>query len=173
MGVLDVGKVRYERLWSMTFLTGYIFSQCGALSEFLVVDKKRLTRSPTSTALSLEQFAILAVSGFAAHRAVSTIPRQMHGCRVLVLQGHDGVGALICQELVAGKATVTAQIPDTPDALESAKRLKVSAIKIGGPLQVIESLEDRSFDLVIDTVGGRDIWQACRRLFTQDGQVRV
>ena len=97
----------------------------------------------------------------------------MHGCRVLVLQAHDGVGALVCQELVAGKATVTVQIPDTPGALESAKLLRVSAIKIGEPLQVIESLEDGTFDLVIDTVGGRDIWQACRRLFTQDGQVRI
>ena len=146
-------------------------SQCGALSEFLVVDRKRLTRSPTSSSLSLEQFAILAVSGFAAHRAVSTVPRQIHGCRVLVLQAHDGVGALVCQELVAGKAKVTAQIPDTPGTLEMAKLLKVSSIKIGEPLQVIESLEEGSFDLVVDTIGGRDIWQACRRLFTQDGQV--
>jgi hypothetical protein len=72
---------------------------------------------------------------------------------------------------VAGKATVTAQIPDTPGTLESAKLLRVSSIKIGEALQVIESLEDGSFDLVVDTIGGRDIWQACRRLFTQDGQV--
>ena len=146
-------------------------SQCGALSEFLVVDKKRLTRSPTSSSLSLEQFAILAVSGFAAHRAVSTVPRQIHGCRVLVLQAHDGVGALVCQELVAGKAMVTAQIPDTPGALESAKLLRVSSIKIGDSLQVIESLEEGSFDLIVDTIGGREVWQACRRLFSQDGQV--
>lgn len=153
-------------------LSNWAFSsQCGALSEFLVVDRKRLTRSPTSSSLSLEQFAILAVSGFAAHRAVSTVPKQVHGCRVLVLQAHDGVGALVCQELVAGKAKVTAQIPDTPGTLEMAKLLKVSSIKIGEPLQVIESLEEESFDLVVDTIGGRDIWQACRRLFTQDGQV--
>ena len=97
----------------------------------------------------------------------------MRGCRVLVLQAHDGVGALVCQELVAGKATVTAQIPDIPGVLENAKPLRVSAIKIGEPLQVIESLEEGTFDLVIDTVGGRDIWQACRRLFTQDGQVWI
>ena len=90
---------------------------------------------------------------------------------MLVLQAHDGVGALVCQELVAGKAKVTAQIPDTPGALESAKLLRVSSIKIGESLQVIESLEDGSFDLIVDTIGGREVWQACRRLFTQDGQV--
>ena len=90
-----------------------------------------------------------------------------------MLRAHDGVGALVCQELVAGKAMVTAQIPDTPGALESATLLGVNAIKIGEPLQVIESLEKGTFDLVIDTVGGRDIWQACRQLFTRDGQVRT
>lgn len=88
-----------------------------------------------------------------------------------MLQAHMGVGLLACQELVALGAEVTVQVPEDAEALKRVKTLGVKAVKVGSPLQVIGSLQEDSFDFIIDTVGGREIWQGCRRIFSAAGQV--
>lgn len=109
----------------------------------------------------------------AAHRAVSTIPGVLSKPRILVLQAHDGAGALASQELAASGALVTVQVAHE-DLLGKLNGLKLEAVKIGTPLEVLKMLEESDetrFDAIIDTVGGKEIWEACKRVFTSEGQV--
>jgi len=139
-----------------------------------LVDKRRVHLCPVPTpALTAEHLAVLAVSGVAAHRAVSTVPGVHSKARILVLQAHDGAGALASQELVASGALVTVQVANE-DLLGKLKGLKLEAVKIGTPLEVLKALEEGDeprFDAIIDTVGGKEIWEACKRVFTTEGQV--
>ncbi|KAG8819851.1 hypothetical protein FRC17_010320, partial [Serendipita sp. 399] len=148
-------------------------TKSGALSEFVIVDKRRVHRSPIPTSsLTAEHLAVLAVSGVAAHRATSTIPGPVKDSRILVLQAHDGAGALATQELVADGAKVTVQIPNA-DQVEKLRGLNLESIKVGTPLAVLESLageEGPPFNAVLDTVGGKDIWEACKRILGATGQ---
>ncbi|PVF96320.1 hypothetical protein CPB86DRAFT_709243 [Serendipita vermifera] len=146
-------------------------AKSGALAEFVVLDKRRVHRTPPPTAsLSAEHLAVLAVSGIASHRAVSTLPGNLKDSRVLVLQAHDGAGMLAAQELVAAGARVVVQIA-TEDLLETLRGLKLEAVKIGAPQAVLQALEGNdSFDAVIDTVGGKDMWETCKKLIGDAGQ---
>lgn len=144
------------------------------------MDKRRLTRcSKPSPSLTLEQLALLPLCGVPAHRAVRTCDHVGQGARALVLQGHESVGALAVQELVASGVEVSVQVPPTEEsetelhaAIERVKGWGVRDVKSMDPLAAIESCADDEFDFVIDTVGGRDIWHACRRILHNSGQVR-
>lgn len=171
--------------------------QCGALAEFVIIEKRRVTRCPRpSPALTLEQLALLSLSAVPAHRAVRTSGFDSDSGRALVLLGHDGIGALVVQELAAAGMHVTAHIPadaaprvsssssssgeekekdamdreaDTREAEERVKRWGARAVRIGDAVEVIESCAEGSFDFVIDTIGGRRIWDASRRVLVSSG----
>ncbi|KAH9950049.1 hypothetical protein B0H21DRAFT_687479 [Amylocystis lapponica] len=213
--------------------------KCGALAEFVLVERHKLYRSPQPRArsstlfpprrrshtrtvslptqrgtfassplappvpLTLEELALLPLAGVPAHRAVRTFvdalasPRRSRDPetrpRALVLQGHDGPGALAVQMLGRRGVRVTVQIPDsavddgageTSDSSDSNGRCEAvpwsrheqvearmrgwgaDEVCIGTPLGVLERLveENRSFDAVLDTIGGVDVWEAAQML---------
>ncbi|KAI0922011.1 hypothetical protein AcW2_006825 [Taiwanofungus camphoratus] len=105
----------------------------------------------------------------------------------LILMGHDGAGAMAAQMLGKRKVRVSVQIPESAvQDIMSAEgevdpsevgykrervegRLRawgVEEICVGEPLSVLERLVDegRSFDAVLDTVGGACIWEAAQKL---------
>ncbi|KLO08269.1 hypothetical protein SCHPADRAFT_922652 [Schizopora paradoxa] len=164
MGLLDVRK-------------------CGALSEFLVVDKRRLAVCPRpSTSLTLEQLSLLPLCGIPSHRAVRTFDLEQRGAKALVLEGHDGAGALAVQELVEQGLFVTVQV--TPEAIQDKdkcaewlrsinERVRLWGAKdvwFDSPLNTLSTSPENEFDFVVDTVGGRRIWDACRRVLHSTGQ---
>lgn len=130
----------------------------------------------------MEQLALLPLCGVQAHRAVRTSDRLQHGARALVLQGHDGAGALAVQELTAYGVHVTAQIPPivSTDKLKSELRHAEMEERVKGwgarevitdhAVAAVASLQEDQYDLVIDTIGGRRIWDACRRVLHSEGQ---
>lgn len=130
----------------------------------------------------MEQLALLPLCGVQAHRAVRTSDHLQHGARALVLQGHDGAGALAVQELKAYGVHVTAQIPTifSTDKLkselkraETEERVKswgAREVITDSPVAAVNALPEGEFDLVIDTIGGRPIWDACRRILHSEGQ---
>ena len=148
-----------------------------------MTDKTRVAKCCTpSKSLSIEQLALLPLCGIPAHRAVRTYGFPERGARALVLQAHDGIGALAVQELVSLGVQVTAQVSPELNRAEVKEHSGVSAkdriIQFGAqkvimydPLTAVEVLEDNTYDLVIDTVGGREIWEACRRVLHNMGQV--
>ncbi|TFY61022.1 hypothetical protein EVJ58_g4771 [Rhodofomes roseus] len=110
--------------------------------------------------------------------------------RILILNAHDGASAMALQMLAKKKVDVCAQIPesavrDVDESEESSegsnsgasltRRERVETrvrgwgageVFVGEPLAVLEQLfeEERSFDGVLDTVGGVEIWEAAQRL---------
>ncbi|KAF8759666.1 tRNA modification GTPase TrmE [Rhizoctonia solani] len=95
--------------------------KCGALSEYVVIDKSRLCAVPRPTdRLTTTQCALLPLCAVPAHRAVRTIPNsatktgadgQRRPMKVLVLQAHDGAGLCAVQIMRQLGMHVTAQVP--------------------------------------------------------------
>ncbi|KAI0002942.1 hypothetical protein BJV74DRAFT_561296 [Russula compacta] len=213
IGLLDAKKVRCHR--------------CGALSEFVLLDRHRVQCAPqpcipiqiptmTSTtanrslnnslpSFSLESLALLPVLGVPAYRAVRTYmvshsPLSSGGGTALILRGQDGAGGLatlilrsmgvnvivqVDPSVVGYDTTVTA--PSEPSMLFSSsddkklgtsipRRLQevcarlrtwgVEGICVGAPLAVLHTL-DVDVDFVLDTIGGREIWDAARDLLAR------
>lgn len=214
----------------------YVYSQCGALAEYVVIDRHRMCRckqprtkgatlfpprqrtrtrtlsfpsqgglpSPQSTAssstpnqLTPQDLALIPLCGLPAHRAVRSFAEAIAArkgkggrARILVLNAHDGAGAIALQMLAKKKVNLCAQIPESAvrdvdeseDSSEGSnsgasltRRERVEArvrgwgaeeVFVGEPPAVLEQLfeEERSFDGVLDTVGGVEIWEAAQRL---------
>lgn len=189
MGLLDVRKVcprSHTEIRDLSYLSHTYFvvaGQCGALSEFIVVDKRRLCVCPRpSPTLTLEQLALLPLCGIPSHRAVRTFELIQRGAKALVLEGHEGAGALAVQELAAQGVLVTAQIPPNMSSdneknelvirmtEERVRRWGAKEVKVDTPLAAVNALHESEFDFVVDTVGGRRMWDACRRVLHTTGQ---
>lgn len=177
-------------------LSAHSSSKCGALSEFIVVEKRRITRCPRPSllpdvGLTVEQLCLLPLCGIPAHRAVRTCAQFPRGSRALVLQAHVGAGALALQELASQGVIVTAQVSPSSSSIasegEGEKDLLVlegspeervlswgaSEVVADSPVAAINRMHENEFDFVVDTVGGRRVWDACRRVLHNDGQVGV
>lgn len=229
--------------------------QCGALAEFLVLERHRVHRAPqplsrpttlfpqqrrshvrskslpsqmsshpyaqlhrdliSSMNMTIEELALLPLCALPAHRAIRTCAdviapakprpdvndsRSKKPCAI-VLQGHDGTGALAVQMLVKRGVNVVVQVPDSAarddtneddgensdgslvNVRQSSQRGKLlktrfdrlearlcawgaEEICVGSPLEVLERLHEdgRSFDVVLDTVGGTEVWEISKKL---------
>lgn len=101
--------------------------------------------------------------------------RAEYSSQVLVLNGHEGVGAIACQ--LAGclrsmrDIWITSQCPQSVAEGERLCRgFGASDVIVDDPLTAINSIHEASFDVVLDTVGGRRIYDAARRILHHDGQ---
>ncbi|KAF8525289.1 hypothetical protein JB92DRAFT_3140322 [Gautieria morchelliformis] len=145
----------------------------GALSEFIVVDRRRIHRAPRpSQTLTVPQLALLPLTGIPAHRAVRTLAHLPRGARALVLHAHDGAGLLAAQELVALGFRVTAQVPG-PWGSRCEKRARgagVGDVRCGDAVEVVRDVREEEFDAVVDPLGGKEVWDACRKVLRTAGQ---
>ena len=198
-------------------------TQCGALCEFVLLDRHRLHRVPQPSVpkpiptpndseplFSLESLALLPTLGVSAYRAVRTYtafksPSSSSGGSALILRGQDGAGGLVTLMLRAIGVNVIVQVdpsvvgydaavtaPSQPYKLfsvsdekalgtgvprklqEVCARLRtwgVEGICVGTPLAVLQSL-NVDVDFVLDTVGGREIWDASRSLLARGNALR-
>lgn len=140
----------------------------GALKEFIIVDKRRLHKAPTPTpTLGIDELSLLPLNGVPARRAVvalTSIPLKSDS-RILILNAHKGPGVLVQQELVAKGLFPIAHIPPSIEA----ETLTGTTILQGDILPLISQMESSSLDAVIDTVGGREVWEECRRVLRNNG----
>jgi NADPH:quinone reductase-like Zn-dependent oxidoreductase len=137
------------------------------LAEFIVVDRRRLARTPYGSHLSLEQQACLPLLGVVAHRACNGITR---GARALVLNAHEGVGALVCQELSRVGVHVVAQVPtDVDSAEDDAWDNGAREVVVDDPIVMLNGQHESGFEYVLDTYGGRKIYDASRRVLRSNG----
>ncbi|KZT12641.1 uncharacterized protein LAESUDRAFT_733278 [Laetiporus sulphureus 93-53] len=207
--------------------------KCGALAEFVLVERHRVFRSPaprerptslfpprkrkhthtrtlslpssvsssppsSRAPLTLEELALLPLCGLPAYRAVRTFTDVISSRRnrespwILILNGHDGPGALAVQMLGKKRARLCVQVPESAmsEPKESSEPSEESSktpgssrhdkvvarvrgwgaeeVCVGDPLAVLETFveEERSFDGVLDTVGGVFVWEASQRLLS-------
>ncbi|KAH7105427.1 hypothetical protein BKA62DRAFT_689670 [Auriculariales sp. MPI-PUGE-AT-0066] len=161
----------------------------------------RSSSPPPPPPLTLEHIAFLALAGVPAHRAVRCLAPSIatasydtpkRPARALVLQGHDGVGFLAIQELVAQRVHVVAQVPPSHAAdtdrlanVEIARAAGASHVLVGEPEDVLDDLRDMlvsrlswnddgpgldEFDCFVDTVGGKSIWEQAIYVMRDGGQ---
>jgi NADPH:quinone reductase-like Zn-dependent oxidoreductase len=129
-----------------------VFGWCaGAFAERVAVPQANLERKPAN--LTLEQAAVLPVSGMTALQAVRDAGRVQPGQQVLVLGASGGVGTFAVQIAKALGATVTGVCSTTNTDLVRA---------IGADRVVDYTLEDvaehgRRYDVVVDLVGNRSL----------------
>jgi len=141
------------------------FKSAGALSQFVVVESKRVTPiSVKCGGLTMDQIALFPLCGVPAHRAVNTLRYLPKAASILVLHAHAGSGLFATQELLSlGYSHVVAHIPDK--AME--KRVLdwgVENIMCGDAIVLLEKATERKFDAVIDPIGGKPIWHAARKV---------
>lgn len=148
--------------------------------------------------LTVEELALLPICGVSAFRAVKTFdpsasnpsipaPRKSRPRRVLILDGHSGVGALSAQMLLRRGWKVVVHV--SPEVVSSNGDLALSSspafrilerklrgwgvedVCLGEATAVITKLGERCkkqpgvyvIDGVLDTIGGLDIWNAAQQ----------
>lgn len=143
----------------------------GALAEFLVIEQDLVSKAPEDC-LTMEQISALPSVGVLAHQLMvnhcSQLPR---GARILILNAHDGVGLLTMQECAGLGLIIVAHCPQhVSDGVAICEANGAHEVIVGEPLWALNTLHESSFDLVIDTLGGRRIYDAARRILAFEGQ---
>lgn len=155
-------------------LTLVMILQSGALGEFLAVQRGLLTQAPNG-ALSLEQIAAVALSGVGAYQAMhelcSTLAR---GSKLVILNAHEGVGAIALQLAAVLRSArdlwiVAHYPPDFADGAAILKALGASECLSGEVLSAIGTLRESSYDAVLDTIGGRKVYDGMKNILHDDG----
>lgn len=143
----------------------------GALAEFMTVEQDLVAKAPEDC-LTIEQIAALPSTGVMAYQIMTNHCSQLpRGARCLILNAHDGVGLLTMQESNGLGLIIVAQCPPSvSDGLAVCEANGAHEVVIGEPLWALNSLHESSFDLVIDTVGGRRIYDGARRILAHGGQ---
>jgi NADPH:quinone reductase-like Zn-dependent oxidoreductase len=125
-----------------------VFGWCdGAFAEHVAVPAGQLAGKPTN--LTLEQAAVVPISGFTALQAARDVGRVQPGHHVLVIGASGGVGTFAVQIAKALGATVTGVCSTTNTELVRS---------IGADHVIDYTLDDlaadaRVYDVVIDLVG--------------------
>lgn len=192
--------------------------QCGALSEFVLLNRHHLHRAPQPSvplpihpqgaeppSFSLESLSLLPVLGVPAYRAVQTYIATKSSLpsssgTALVLRGQDGPGGFATLMLRAIGVNVIVQVEPSIVGLDASatatsgpfmlfstsddkalgstvpRRLQevcarlrawgVEGICVGAAQDVLHRL-DVDVDFVLDTIGGREIWDAAHTLLAR------
>lgn len=145
--------------------------KCGALAEFMTIDQDLIVKAPEDC-LTTEEIAALPAVGVMAYQMMTNHCSQLkRGSRILILNAHDGVGLLTMQEAANLGLIIVAQCPTSvSDGVALCEANGANEVVIGDPLWALNSLHESSFDLVLDTVGGRRVYDAARRILAYEGQ---
>ena len=137
----------------------------------MIIDQYLVTKAPEDC-LTTEQIAALPSTGVMAFQIMRDHCSQLtRGSRVLILNAHDGVGLLTMQECVGLGLIIVAHCPPSAtDGYSICQANGAHEVIVGEPLWAINSLHESSFDLVLDTIGGRRIYDASRRIISSQGQ---
>jgi len=141
----------------------------GGLAELMVVNKSAVTTAPSGQ-ISIEQTAALPLAGVPAFTAMATLcadlPRE---ARILILNAHVGSG-FIAMQLArilrpANDFHITAHVSsDTLEAENFCLTHGASDVLREDAVIAIGRIHESSYDVVLDTIGGRRIYDASRRV---------
>ncbi len=148
-GLQEASKVSAAPLFSDGLALTLFCSQCGALAEFMIIDRHLVAKAPEDC-LTTEQIAALPATGVMAFQIMrdhcSELPR---GARILILNAHDSVGLLAMQECVGLGLIIVAHCPPSAsDGYSICQANGAHEVIVGEPLWAVNSLHESSFDLV-------------------------
>ncbi|ORY34019.1 hypothetical protein BCR39DRAFT_518148 [Naematelia encephala] len=144
----------------------------GALSEYIVVDRRRLARAPHPTPLTLEQLALLPLHGIPTLRALRA--RLVRQSRAIIMDAHAGLPAVICQLLARAGVSITAVIQggEQHHAAQTACMVHgARGVLTGSPAAVLLGLDEGGWDFILDTQGGQRIYDAAKRILKDGGKL--
>lgn len=145
--------------------------QSGALAEFIVIDRRRVTRAPYPTSLTLEDLALLPLQAVPAIRVIRG--NLTKNSRAIIMDAHTGVSALICQELSRAGVSITAIIGGGDahhDAQTRCLQNGARGVLTGSPAAIMFGLHEDEWDFVVDTKGGERIYDAAKRILREGGK---
>jgi NADPH:quinone reductase-like Zn-dependent oxidoreductase len=144
-----------------------VFGWCdGSFAEYASAPQDQLAAKPA--ALSFEQAAVVAISGFAALQGLRDVGEIQAGQRVLVIGAAGGVGSFAVQLAKAFGAQVTG-VAGTSQ-LELVRAIGADAVIDYTRQDVTDGT--RQFDLILDCAGRRTLSQL-RRALTSTGTLVI
>ncbi|GAA5851063.1 hypothetical protein JCM8547_009168 [Rhodosporidiobolus lusitaniae] len=170
-----VGKVKKgELVWAINSV-----KKSSAFASFITLSRDVVSPAPSS--LPAEDLSSLITPASLAMLVMSGLCRDLpKGSKILVLNAHVGVGNL-CLQLAhylrpgtAGAGSrdlwMVAQVPiSVNDGDRVCKEAGATDVLQDEPLAVINGEHESSYDVVIDTIGGRRIYDASRRILHHSG----
>lgn len=145
--------------------------KCGALAEFITIEQQLVSKAPEDC-LTVEQIAALPSAGVLAFQVMQNYCANLpKGARILILSAHDGVGLLAMQECASLGPVIVAHCPaSVSDGVAVCEANGAHEVVVGEALWAMNTLHESSFDLVLDTIGGRRLYDAARRILVTNGQ---
>ncbi|BGO88796.1 hypothetical protein NBRC10512_006936 [Rhodotorula toruloides] len=175
--VVEVGSAvsrvkKGDLVWGLSPL-----KRSGALASLVILPRDNVSLAPTS--LPVELAAALPAAATSAMLIMQSLCNQLpKGSKVLVLNAHQGVG-YFCLQLahhyrpgVSGSRDLwmVAQCPlHVLDAETICREAGATDMLRDEPLAALNSIHEGSFDAVIDTIGGRRLYDASRRILHSSG----
>ncbi|BGP29300.1 hypothetical protein JCM10296v2_001038 [Rhodotorula toruloides] len=175
--VVEVGSAvsrvkKGDLVWGLSPL-----KRSGALASLVILPRDNVSLAPTS--LPVELAAALPAAATSAMLIMQSLCNQLpKGSKVLVLNAHQRVG-FFCLQLahhyrpgVSGSRDLwmVAQCPlHVLDAETVCREAGATDMLRDEPLAALNSIHEGSFDAVIDTIGGRRLYDASRRILHNSG----
>ncbi|GAA5901730.1 uncharacterized protein JCM6883_000376 [Sporobolomyces salmoneus] len=172
----SVSKVKKgDLVWGLTTL-----KKSSTLAALVTLDRDNVSLAPPVDDHTMDQIAALPADAVAAMQVMETYAKELpKGSKILVLNAHQGIGYL-CLQLAkylrpSGGASnrdlwVVAQIPmSVIDSDSLCREAGATDVVRDEPLAAINGLHEGSFDVVIDTIGGRRLYDASRRILHNSG----
>lgn len=125
--------------------------------------------------LSLEQIATVALSGIAAYQAMDELCTTLQkGSKLVILNAHEGVGAIAIQLAATfrtpGDLHIVAHCPPAfRDGAAILKAQGASEVLTGEATFVLQGLRESSYDAVLDSIGGRRVYDSAKYILRNDG----
>ncbi|GAA5831303.1 hypothetical protein JCM11251_007828 [Rhodosporidiobolus azoricus] len=177
--VIEVGEAvgkfkKGEIVWGLNSI-----KRSSALASLIAISRDHASLAPTSTSLTFTSIASVPAAAATAMLIMSSLCAELpKGSKILVLNAHRGVGHL-CLQLAAhlrpgasgGRDLwMVAQCPIRVNEGEVlCKEAGATDVLRDEPLAAINGLHEGSFDAVIDTIGGRRLYDASRRILHHSG----
>ena len=129
----------------------------GSFAEYCRVQAVAASTKPEN--LTFQQAAALPLAGLTALQGLTTYGGLKEGMSVAILGGSGGVGSLAVQ---IAKALGAAHVYATGSSVEMIHSLGADTVINYTETSVVDALKGKDLDIVYDTVGGYDNWQAAQ-----------
>jgi NADPH:quinone reductase-like Zn-dependent oxidoreductase len=140
------------------------FATQGSFAEYVLVKAVAASIKPSN--IDMAQAAALPLAGLTALQGLLTHGGFKEGHKVCILGGSGGVGSLAVQ---MAKALGASEVWATGSSVDLIKGLGADNVINYREQSVVEELNGKEFDLVFDTIGGYEGWEAAAGALKKGG----